>query len=101
MNSVSMPSRPASRARAASRSSSGTEHLLPALGAAHRGHAGRLEDARGGGGAAVRGGLGEAQPPAPELREQQQEQRARMAASARALRDGERRHEAGAVLALL
>src|SRR5215207_3220645 len=101
MNSVSMPSRPASRARAASRSISDTEHLLPALGLARGGHAGRLEHARRGGGAAVDGGLGEAQAPAPERREQEQEERAPMAAAARAGRDRERRDDAEVPMALV
>src|ERR671922_180305 len=61
MNSVSIPSRPSSRARSASRGSSDTEHLLPALRPAGGGHPGGLEDPRSGGGGPVDGQLGGAE----------------------------------------
>src|SRR5918997_806246 len=99
MNSVSMPSRPSSRARAASRASSDTEHLLPPLRSAHGHHADGLEQPGGGSGGAVHRRLGVAQAPAPERVEQQQEQRAPVALAPGAVRDGERRDDARAPLA--
>src|SRR5215212_1621205 len=99
MNSVSMPSRRSSRARAASRSSSDTDDLLPALDLALRAHADGLEQPRRPRGAAVRRGLGEAQPLAPEGVEQQQEQRTPVAVSARPMGDRKRRHDADALVA--
>src|SRR5215207_10830082 len=98
MNSVSMPSRPSSRARAASRSSSGTDHLLPALGLARGAHPDGLEQASRARGGAMDGGLGEAQALAPERVEQQQQQRAPVSLAPRPVGDRERCDQSEALL---
>src|SRR3954452_22928946 len=102
MNSVSSPSRPSSRASAASRAVSGAaKGLLPALRLPRRAHADGLVELRGAAVGPMHGELGGAQAAGPEGVEEAEQQRPAVAARARPRGDAEERDVADVALPAL